>query len=431
MAGKKQRDRLQTRGRDNAVHDFGRLWMCAVLAGFFLSSVAAHAGGVVHGARAAGMGTAFNAVADDPSAILFNPAGLTQSTGTAVYGGVTLVAPETTYTGLSGASERTDSGVFFPPHLYLVSGTGTEDVVIGLGLYSPFGIGGRAWSGTGLTRYYSTESSIATFSVNPTVAWRVFPALSLGFGIDYLRAEIEMEQMIDQSAFGAGDAATRLDAEGDGWGYNIGALILLGRDLRLAFAYRSRIRVDLDGDIALSGIAPFLQPLFGSSHYSSRVSAVNRFPDIWSVGIAYAPRPALIVAADAELLRWSSFDRMVLDVAQEVPAAGFGDSVAMLDWQDPWQIKVGIEYRATGALSLRAGYAYIETFVPDHTLEPGNPDADQHNVSIGAGYRSGAWWFDGFYNAGFFRDRAVQNTILSGTYENFIHYAGVSIGRSF
>jgi hypothetical protein len=40
-----------------------------------LFPVAAFAGGPVHGAKAAGMGTAFIGLADDPSAILFNPAG--------------------------------------------------------------------------------------------------------------------------------------------------------------------------------------------------------------------------------------------------------------------------------------------------------------------------------------------------------------------
>lgn len=50
----------------------------------------AFAGGPVHGAKGSAMGTAFVAVSDDPSAIAYNPAGLTQLSGTNIYGGLRL-----------------------------------------------------------------------------------------------------------------------------------------------------------------------------------------------------------------------------------------------------------------------------------------------------------------------------------------------------
>ena len=183
---------------------------------WFFAAGSAFAGGPVHGARAAAMGTAFNAVADDPSAILFNPAGLTQIKGTAVYGVVTALKPETEYTDTAGQAETTESQLFFPPNMYLSSDLDKKDFVFGIGLYSPFGIGGRKWSRTGLTRYASTESSIGTFSVNPTIAWQISPAVSLAAGVDYMRAETKMERMIDQSMAGAADASTSLEADGDG-----------------------------------------------------------------------------------------------------------------------------------------------------------------------------------------------------------------------
>lgn len=82
---------------------------------------ASFAGTPVHGAKAAAMGTAFVGLADDPSAILHNPAGLTQLRGTNMYAGVTAVIPSTEYTSPLGASEETDFRVFSPPHLYISS----------------------------------------------------------------------------------------------------------------------------------------------------------------------------------------------------------------------------------------------------------------------------------------------------------------------
>ncbi|MFZ0483387.1 MAG: outer membrane protein transport protein, partial [Desulfobacterales bacterium] len=154
----------------------------------FFSPDISHAGTPVHGARAAGMGAAFAGLADDPSAIMHNPAGLTQVKGTNIYSGVTVLIPSAEYTSPSGASEETDFNAFFPPHLYISSDFDRENVVLGLGIFSPFGIGGGYWSEDGLTRYISTESTITTLSDNPTLAWKVTPKLSIGLGVYYLHS---------------------------------------------------------------------------------------------------------------------------------------------------------------------------------------------------------------------------------------------------
>jgi long-chain fatty acid transport protein len=120
-----------------------------------------------------------------------------------------------------------------------------------------------------------------------------------------------------------------------------------------------------------------------------------------------------------------------LDLKDEVPSANFTDSSAPLDWKDVWLIKVGAEYRLNESLALRGGYVYVETYVPDHTLDAANPNAVQHNVSAGLGYKTKNFVFDFFYNASFHEDRKVNNDILSGKYENFIHSFGFSIGKKF
>ena len=129
--------------------------------------------------------------------------------------------------------------------------------------------------------------------------------------------------------------------------------------------------------------------------------------------------------------RWSSFDKQDLDFENEIPGAGLSDASTNLDWEDAWIIKVGTEYLLNDRLAVRAGYSYIESYVPDHTLSPANPDSDNHNLSIGFGYKINRWVVDGFYMATFFEGRKVNNTILSGTYENFIHAMGFSIGYQF
>jgi long-chain fatty acid transport protein len=153
-----------------------------------------------------------------------------------------------------------------------------------------------------------------------------------------------------------------------------------------------------------------------------------RFPEIYSLGVAFDPRPQWTLALDVEWVRWSSFDEIAADFRNEVPAAGFSDGTTRLDWRDSWQLKIGADWRLTENSSLRAGYAHIPTPVPERSLEPGNPDANQHNFSVGVGYRPGRFVFDGFYNLGLFERRRVENNLLSGEYRNHAHYLGLSIG---
>jgi long-chain fatty acid transport protein len=408
------------------------IWsLIAILGISLLFQDTSFAGAPVHGAKAAAMGTAFVGLADDPSAILHNPAGLTQLKGINIYGGGTVVIPSTEYISPSGASEDTDFRVFFPPHFYISSDFNMENIVLGLGIFSPFGIGGRYWSEDGLTRYISTESTIATFSINPTLAWKVTPKLSVGFGVYYLHSFNTAEKMLDQSMFGASDGKFSLDADGGGWGYNLGIIVAPLKNLHFGFAFRSKVSVSQKGDAELENIAPALRPLFGGAQYKTDVETCVTLPEIVSFGIAYKPAARLTLAFDVEWVRWSRFNQQIIDFTNEVPAAGFSDVLVDLDWNDQWLIKFGLEYYLTENFALRTGYAFVESPVPDSTLSPASPDGNAHNFSMGFGYKTGKWIFDAFYNFDINEDRDVNNDILSGEYKNITHFIGFSIGNKF
>ena len=388
------------------------------------------AGGPVHGGKAGGMGTAFVAIADDPSAILFNAAGLAAQKGTRIYAGTTALTLSSTYKSLADEKIKTEFQVFAPPFLYISSDLSYEDIVFGVGIYSPYGIGGREWDETGPTRYRATKGSIGTLSINPTIAWQASPVLSIGGGLNYVWAMSDGEKMLDQSAFGVPDGTLRIESDGGAFGFNVGALIKLSR-VSVGFAYRNRVKVNMKGEVTLLGIAPALQGAFGGAEYTTGTEMEQIFPEIWSLGLAYRASKALTLAFDYELVRWSSTERLDLYLQTPVPAAAFTDSSTVVDWKDSNQFKVGAEYLVSDRLALRGGYAYITTFVPEHTLGPDNPDSDQHNFAIGLGYEFKKFYMDAFYNVGIFEKRDVNNTILSGEYESTIHYLGNSIGYHF
>jgi long-chain fatty acid transport protein len=385
----------------------------------------------VHGAKAAGMGTAFAAVADDPSAIVHNPAGLGFQKGTKLYAGVTGVVTNSSITDSFGQKEKTDFRVYYPPHLYVTSDLNTEKIVAGMGIFSPFGIGGRNWHEQGLTRYLSSESLIATLAANPTVAWRVYPSLSFACGMVYLWSYDRMEQRVDQSFVTAADGNSSFEADGDGWGYNLGLLWRATDSFNVAVAFRSAIIVDLKGKIQLENIAPPLQPLFGGSNFSTPASTDLKFPPIVTVGISWKPCHHWTLALETEWLGWSSFDRQTIYFEYPVPAAGFNDIVIDLNWKNSWIYKIGVEYLPNDNLALRFGYGYSLSPVPDTTLNPTNPDAPQHDFCLGLGYTINRLTVDLFCIYALYEDRNVSNTILSGRYTNRSYYSGISLGWLF
>lgn len=335
----------------------------------FFSSPAppAEAGVPVHGARAAGMGTAFVGLADDPSALRYNPAGITQIKGTHVYDGITLIMPRSEFHADDGTDETTKLRIYNAPHLYITSDLGSEKLAFGLGLDAPFGIGGLRWDSDGATRYHSVTDYIATLGVNPNLAWQVTPKLSLAAGFSYLYAEMLSVKMLDQSAFNAGDGRAEIEADGDGWGYNFGLLYHFNEHWSAGLAYRSEIQVDFDGDMKLKYLAEPLQPLLGGSRYKTGTASRSTFPEIISCGISFKAGDKLVLNADFEQFSWSSFDEVRLELDQPVAEAGLTDATYALDWKDSRHFKFGGEYRASDSWRYRAGYAFINGAVPEHT----------------------------------------------------------------
>jgi long-chain fatty acid transport protein len=398
---------------------------------FFFTPPNSYASNPSQGAKAAAMGTAVVAIADDPSAIAHNPAGLVNLRGTHLYNGMTALTIKSMFENPRGQSEKTQFQVFMPFHLYLCSDLGIEKMAFGLGIFSPFGIGGRRWPDTGLTRYVSTDSFIGTININPAFAWSPFSGFSLGLGIDYIYANSKSKRKMDQSFLGGPDGRFKFEGNGGGWGFNLGLLYKVSEKVSVGATYRSRVNVPLDGEITLKDIASPLQPLFGGSRFKTDAETTIHFPANITAGVAYHPTKRWTLGFDVEWMDWSRFAKSRLDIEREVPAAGFTGGSMDLGWGTQWLIKFGVEHALSEKTFLRGGYVYGKSPVPERTLSPDNPDSDQHNLAFGFGYKGKKYVFDLYYNATFYPERKVTNPILSGKYESLIHAVGFSLGYRF
>jgi long-chain fatty acid transport protein len=423
------------------------------------------------GVKAMGMGFAFTAQADDPSAIYFNPAGLTQLKGQNVMLGVTYVRENggeftgtTPLTGGATVSETQKSLDFFIPNMYYTRTTSDGYIAYGVGVFSPFGLGQEYENrNTSIFRTAVTKIDLLTVVVNPTIAFKVNEFLSLGAGIDFMygKAELARTSVINNSIPPASTPLNlyNLDLEGDGtaWGYNFGLLLTPSKNVKVGFAYRSPFTLKIkDGDVDVSNISGspivaagglpgtfpgVVKPASGSASgnsFSTKAKTTLNLPATAALGFAYK-LDRLTVEADADWTFWHSWQRLDIDIQDQ--GALLADINSSREWKDVVALRIGAEYRVTDPLALRVGFVYDPTPVPAGTMDAFLPDADRLNYMIGAGYKIGKVTIDGAFMYVDKMDRTVNNQAslpfpsygngFNGTWTGDAWLAGLDVSYNF
>jgi long-chain fatty acid transport protein len=407
------------------------------------------------GAKAMGMGFAFTAQADDPSAIYFNPAGLTQLEGQNVMAGVTYIRRHgDAFTGTTPlhvfdpslpTSETQKDLNFFIPNAYYAR-KASPSLAYGIGVFVPFGLGLEYKDReNSIFRDQATKVEIMTLVVNPTVAWKVSDVLSVGFGIDFMYGKAKLAQTGVVPPVGNLNIF-KLDLEGDGtaWGYNFGILLRPAERVKIGFSYRSPFTLDIKGgDVKIRDIdstVPFVPggftaaQVFGGTSFDTKASTTINMPATAALGAAYTAG-RLTLEADLDWTFWSRFKTLVIDIEDNTPL--LPDAVRPQNWKDVVAFRTGAEYRVSDPLALRVGFAYDPTPVPAETLSPLLPDADRLNYMVGAGYRIGAVTVDLSYFYVDKKDRTVNNlpdpppNLFDGTWKGEAHLVALDIGYRF
>ena len=135
-------------------------------------------------------GNAFAATADNPSAIYYNPAGITQSAGQQVSVGIYAVSPGVTYTSPSGETTKANSDLLPIPQFYYTCTLTNIPISFGLGVYAPYGEK-LNWGNNTQFNTLGESGKLFYLCINPVIAWRVHDTLSIGVGptINYSQAD--------------------------------------------------------------------------------------------------------------------------------------------------------------------------------------------------------------------------------------------------
>jgi long-chain fatty acid transport protein len=367
------------------------------------------------------------ATADNPSAIYYNPAGLTQLQGHNLRGGVYGLHLGTEYDSPAGGSFDNEEPWHAIPQLFYAYKPENLPLSFGAGIYTPFGLSMKWPQDTGF-RTIATEGSLTYLTINPVMAWEIVPGLSVGGGVTLNYSEVDLRQGF--TTFPDNDEF-RIHGDGTDLGFNLGLLWKISPKVSTGISYRSGTKIDMDGHTHTSMVAPTPFAL------SSDASADFPFPQKVVVGISYRPTPAWNLEFDVD---WTDWDRLdTITVNQATPAPGFPADVPLqLHWQSSCYYEFGVTRYFENDWLVSFGYIFNENSMPDAYYNPIVADLDRHFLSIGAGRRGAHLDFDISYQFGYGPKRTVTGSATSpagqtadGDYEFISHAVGITVGWRF
>ena len=399
-------------------------------------------------ARGLGLSNAMTAGVDDPSAVYYNPAALSEVQGDnlLVSGSYVNLQNSVENSGRKSTNKHADN---FLASFFANYRIPDSDFTLGIGTYAPFGLA-TEYDRDAFTRFAAINTELKTIYVTPALSWSPTNYLSLGAGLSFVHASGAFSRALCLDPISGCtqplglEGTVRLTDTADAFAYNLGLLVKPTDNLKFGFSYRSRVDLRFDNGDAK----------FGGTFSTSKTKADVRplpLPPVINVGLFWQIMPAWGAELVYEYTHWSEFKNFTaafspipifLPLGAPIPGFQLPE-----DWKNTSALRFGSSYALNQSWELRGGMAVEQTPIPNKTLSPGIPDADKLTLNAGVGYKWDKFSVDLGYMAVFYKTRRVTNDELEGLpataplffagapgkdkYQTFINFVTFSLGYRF
>ncbi len=367
-------------------------------------------------AAATARGDAFVATADNPSAVYYNPAGLTQLKGNNLLLGTYGITYGTHFNGdhlNAGTSINSRQEITALPQLYYTYTAPKQTIAFGLGIYSPYGLS-MDWPGNVPFGSLGYKGEIDYLTVNPVVAIKPTKTLSIAVGPTFNFGTAN----IGANKIGGGTLHFRGNDNGV-IGLNAGILWHPLKKHSFGISYHSATRMNFSG-----------QEQFPLTGLNGPSTAAFNFPQNIVFGYSYRPTPKWNLEVNADWTDWSRLNAVNISTHT---ATVFQFP---LYWEPSWFYEFGVTRYLNHGWSVSGGYIYSENSVPNNYFKPIVPDSDRHIFSLGVGkaYKSVSW--NAAYQLAYGPSRSVFNTSVAeasanGSYSFLSHAVTFDLGFHF
>jgi long-chain fatty acid transport protein len=427
------------------------------------------------GARAASLGGAFTARADDVSTLFYNPAGLAFLGSFRFKTNITLGSRDTKAAWPDGGQAyRTNPYEILAGHA--VSWQPVRRVTVGAGLFpvaTYSSVWNRAWGG----RTAAIRSELYTGSFRAAVAAEVVKDLAVSAGLDVMTTNVIWHYSIPFNFVISPlpepcEVESRNALDGRGVGLVAGALWKIVPAVQIGASYRQAVGIDLEGRSTFSyptlnnqivagpgGTFTYVADLAERFYRNQDETGRLTVPRDISCGIALTPFTWLWLYADIQWTRWSEFGawafRSVNEDGDLAPgwtleyeefygiSPDYGTQAVAFALADTRNIKAALEYRPAKHVAIRVGYARCQSAVTAVDRSPVYPDLDRNIYTLGFGYEGPVFsiWrnseriadlsFDAFARLASATPQASAYPGFEMTYSSKRFTWGVGVGFSF
>lgn len=351
-----------------------------------LSANASAAGYQIGEHSASGLGRAFageGAVADNAAVVIRNPAAMMMFDAPSISGGLTYIDPAVDVNGTTGPRKTPANASDIAPSAVVPFGAAIYPI------NEQWALGGALFSNYGLATDFPTDFSagflggktdLMTVNANLSAAYRVNQQFSLGLGLNAVYADAELVRH-------AGILANPLNPimptpsteiaylKGDTWGFgwNIGAMWEINEANRLALTYRSKVKLDFDGDYR------------GLNTLGKTVPANLKvdLPDIWEISGYSRLNEQFALSYGIMRTGWDSFKELNATSSQ----CGKDNECLQKDenFETAYRYALGGTYYYSPEWTFRAGFAYDQKASSKHP-SISIPDQDRVWYTLGTTY---------------------------------------------
>lgn len=284
-------------------------------------------------------------------------------------------------------------------------------MAMGLGFHVPFATSSE-YDENWIGRYQAVDTAVTAFDINPSIAYRVNDKVSVAGGISVQFANALLTSKLDSGATCLGissaaglplqgcgeiglspndptiDSDVELDGSGTEITFNLGVLIKPRPGTNIGITYRHGTQHELTGDATFTN-TPALDAFVGAFPAGSQplqntgTTISADLPAVLDVSVAQMASEKIELLGTIKWTQWSSFETLTSDFDNPAQTA----SVLPFAWEDAVMLSTGLNYTLNDKLTLRAGFAYDQSPIPNPTARSARGAAnDRYWYSFGGTY---------------------------------------------
>lgn len=369
--------------------------LCAGAEGYQVNTLSARQLGMAHTGAALHLGA---------ESMYFNPAGLGFMDKTMdISGSFTAIMPtaKCTYEGITYKTDNTPSTPIMVGAAFKIF----DNLKAGVSFYTPYG-SGINWTDNWPGAVLNQSVSLKVFTLQPTIAWRPIPNLSIGAGLMVSWGSVDLNKglvsastldfllhttMPQAPLFGnTSPASINLNGKANvRCGFNVGAMWDITPAVTVGASFRSEVKMKVDaGDASLTYANDLAKQilvndldLLNHAQFSASMPA----PWVLSLGASWKPVEKLTLAFDARLTGWKAYKTLDIEFLSE-QLAPYNQHI-IKDYSNAWGFSLGAQYALTNRLDLRAGVMLDTTPCNDKYYNPETPGMTKIEPSVGLTFR--------------------------------------------